>query len=381
MVALLVATPYLGWNTPPAVLAGAFQGDTPTLNSISAELITLYDRVNPAVVSIDAASTPSQDGSSSQNGTMLTAGSGFVYDQEGHIVTNAHNVAHADFIRVRFFNGVTALAQVAGIDANSDLAVLRVSELPDEVHPLPLADIEDVQTGGLVMAVGNPFGQANTMTVGIVSATGRLIPVEATGFNIPQSIQTDAAINLGSSGGPLVNTRGEVIGINARLATPGNPVNSGVAFAIPINVVKLVVPSLIQGQVHTWPWLGLDGFTLATLQARAMGLDMQQGVYVHAIIPGGPAEAAGLRGSNARVQAGGLPLPVGGDVIVEVDGRPVTSYADLLSEVVFSQAGITLPLTVLRDGQPISLDVTLDAQPENLASEDMPQPMPVSPGQ
>src|SRR5690606_9896833 len=203
----------------------------------------LYDQLNPGVVSIQTF----VEGSFGGQGQGLGAGSGFILDEAGHIVTNNHVVAGAAQITVKYFNDLEVEATVVGTDQDSDLAVLRVEQLPADVHPLPLADSDSVRTGEWVIAMGNPFGFESSMTIGIVSAVGRSIPSGVTPFSIPEAIQTDAAINPGNSGGPLLNLNGEVIGVNAQIRTdPGVRANSGVGFAIPSNVVRLVAPVLIE---------------------------------------------------------------------------------------------------------------------------------------
>jgi 2-alkenal reductase len=290
-----------------------------------------------------------------------------VLDPEGHIVTNNHVVADAQAVTVVFFNGLEAHAKVVGTDPDSDLAVLRVEALPEGVTPLPLADSDQVQVGEWVLAIGNPFGYGSSMSFGIVSAVGRAIESGATPFNIPQAIQTDAAINPGNSGGPLLNLRGEVVGVNAQIATGGAAANSGVGFAIPANVVRMVAPALISTGRYAWPWLGVRGESVNLLVAEANGLETQMGAYMHAVEPGGPAEEAGLRGSSGATRVNGVEIPAGGDVVVAVDGEAVQDFSALLAAVAFSQPGDTLDLTVLREGQQVQVPVTLAERPANAA--------------
>jgi S1-C subfamily serine protease len=320
----------------------------------------LYQAVGNGVVSIDVIV------SNSQGVPLGAAGSGFVIDNEGHIVTNNHVVGQADSVVVVFYNGFEAHAEIVGTDPDSDLAVIKVDELPEGVHPLPIGDSDTAQTGDMVVAIGNPFSQASSMSMGIVSATGRAIPSGATPFNIPQAIQTDAAINPGNSGGPLINLNGEVIGVNAQIATGGTvSANAGVGFAIPANVVRRVVPVLIEEGSYQWPWLGVSGGDVSIYLQEADNLPSQQGAYIASVEPGGPADNAGLEGSDGETQIDGINLPTGGDVVTEVDGLPVENFNDLLVQVASHQPGDTLTLTVLHNGQTQEVEVQLEPRPAN----------------
>jgi S1-C subfamily serine protease len=320
----------------------------------------LYQAVGDGVVSIQVIV-------SSDNGTPVgAAGSGFVIDDSGHIVTNNHVVGDAQNVVVVFYNGFEERAEIVGTDPDSDLAVIKVAELPEGVHPLAIGDSDTVKTGDMVVAIGNPFSQSSSMSMGIVSATGRAIPSGATPFNIPQAIQTDAAINPGNSGGPLINMDGEVIGVNAQIATGGGvSANAGVGFSIPSNVVRRVVPVLIQDGSYQWPWLGVSGGDVSIYLQEADNLPSQQGAYIASVEPGGPADKAGLQGSTTETQIDGIDLPTGGDVVTEVDGLPVENFNDLLVEVASRQPGDTMTLTLLHNGQTEEVDVTLEPRPEN----------------
>ncbi len=319
----------------------------------------LYRAVGDGVVSIQVI-VSSNDGI-----PMGGAGSGFVIDDAGHIVTNNHVVGDAENVVVVFYNGFEARAEIVGTDPDSDLAVIKVEELPEGVHPLAIGDSDTVQTGDMVVAIGNPFSQSSSMSMGIVSATGRAIPSGATPFNIPQAIQTDAAINPGNSGGPLINMDGEVIGVNAQIATNGVSANAGVGFSIPSNVVRRVVPVLIEEGSYQWPWLGVSGGDVSIYLQEADNLPSQQGAYIASVEPDGPADKAGLQGSDAETQIDGIDFPTGGDVVTEVDGLPVEDFNDLLVEVASRQPGDTMTLTVLHNGQTEEVDVQLEPRPEN----------------
>jgi 2-alkenal reductase len=321
------------------------------------ELVQLYAQVSPGVVNIAVFVEQ-------QGGTGQGAGSGFVLDDQGHIVTNNHVVADAAAVTVVFFDGTEAVAEVVGVDPDSDLAIVRVDQMPEGVHSLPLADSEQVAVGQWVSAIGNPFGLGTSMSVGIVSATGRMIASGATPFSIPEAIQTDAAINPGNSGGPLLNLDGEVVGVNAQIATGGANANSGVGFAIPANVVRRVAPALIESGRYQWPWLGISGDSVNLLVAEANGLPTQHGAYIHIVEPGGPAEAAGLRGSNDATGVNGVEVPVGGDVVIAADGEPVNNFTDLLAITSEHAPGDQIVLRVLRDGQEQDMTLTLEPRPQ-----------------
>lgn len=338
---------------PPGQSQPASPGFSPDL------LVNLYKQLNPGVVSIQVHIERGPISGSA-------AGSGFILDNAGHIVTNNHVVAGATQVTVIFYNAIEAEARIVGTDDDSDLAVIQVDRLAEGAHPLPLGDSDQVQVGEWVVAIGNPFGLSGSMTVGIVSAVGRMIPSAETPFTIPQAIQTDAAINPGNSGGPLLNLRGEIIGVNAQIATGGSPASAGVGFAIPSNVVRLVVPALIERGAYEWPWLGIQGTSVNLFIMRANRLETQQGAYVDSVIQDSPADRAGLRGSTGSRVVNGIEVPVGGDVIVEADGRPIRDFSDLLVAVAFKHPGDPLTLTILREGQRQQVTITLAPRPQSL---------------
>lgn len=299
------------------------------------------------------------------------AGSGFLLDDKGDIVTNNHVVADATQVTVAFYNGFQAEAKVLGTDPNSDLAVVRVDNLPKGVHPLPLGDSDQVQVGEWVVAIGNPFEESGTMTVGIVSAIGRTIPSGATQFNIPNAIQTDAAINPGNSGGPLIDMNGQVIGVNSQIETGGSTnASAGIGFAIPSNVVRKVAPVLINKGTYQWPWLGITGTAVTLGLAQANNLPTQQGAYIDQIVPNGPAAKAGLKGSTNSLGNNGI--PTGGDVVIAADGKQISSFDDLLVYISNKNPGDKVQLTVLRGGHQQEVTVTLEPRPANISQQQSP---------
>jgi len=340
--------------------------------------IEIYDRISPSVVNIRVVlggqattqpETPELPGFPFDGEIVPTQsqGSGFVFDDQGHIVTNNHVVANASRIIVTYSDGSEALAELVGADPDSDLAVIKVDTDPALLTPVPLSDSTSVRVGQIVVAIGNPFGLQNSFTTGVVSGLGRLLPtsVAAQGgrYSIPNIIQTDTAINPGNSGGPLLNLRGEVIGVNTAI-TSTTGISAGVGYAVPANIVARVVPELIRNGSVQHPWLGISGGTLNADLAEAMGLDRQQrGVLVSTVTPGSPADRAGLQPSTQEVTIDGLQAQVGGDVIIAIDDQTVRVFDDLLGYIFSSSVGDTVTLTILRDGQQQTVEVTLAARP------------------
>ncbi len=325
-------------------------------------LVQLYESVSPGVVSIQVYS---------DFGSGI--GSGFVIDKDGHIVTNYHVVELAREVEVHFQTGLKVYGEVIGEDLDSDLALIKVDVDPSQLTPLPLGDSDQLRVGQTVVAIGNPFGLSGTMTVGIISARGRTlesIRQTETGsfFSAGDLIQTDATINPGNSGGPLLNLNGEVIGINRALQTDGSaimgsPSNTGIGFAVSSNILKLVVPTLKEGNTYNYPYLGLSSLPSLTLaQSEFLGLPQATGAYIVEIVPGGPADQAGLRVGNQATSVGGL--SAGGDLIIRVDDQEVLEFSELLSYMMLNkQPGDTLDVTVLRNGEEMVLTVTLGERP------------------
>ncbi len=322
----------------------------------TALLVRIYEEVNPSVVYI---------------GTGEGSGSGFVWDTEGHIVTNFHVVHGAEEIRVRFWDGREASAEIVGEDADSDLAVIKVDPRGLELRPVRLGDSLKVRVGERAIAIGNPFGLVGTMTAGIVSAVGRSINAPSN-YLIPEAIQTDAAVNPGNSGGPLLNSRGEVIGIVSQIRSPVRA-NAGIGFAVPIHIAKRVVPGLIREGKYEHPFIGISGTTLSPEVNEVLGFPPDlRGAYVNKVVPGYGADKAGIRGGSERTDyvlgydEQGRPeyLYKGGDVIIAINDYPVRKFDDLLVYLFrYASPGDTVTLTVLRDGKEIKIPVTLTARP------------------
>lgn len=298
-------------------------------------------------------------------------GSGFVWDTDGHIVTNNHVVENALSIVVTFADSTQAIAEVIGTDSDSDLAVIKVDVAPEMLRPVMVGNSSALRVGQRVIAIGNPFGFDNTMTAGVISAIGRTIPGqlnELGTFSLPNMIQTDAAINPGNSGGPLFDIEGRVIGVNTLIysGTPG--ANSGVGFAIPIDKVSTVVPSLITEGIFETPYLGImSGRDLILNAELAQLLDLENvtyGILVTEVIPGGPSDEAGIRGSNREIEVPELGGPVitGGDVITAIDDVRTEQFDDLINYLDTRRAGDVVTLTIIRDGEEQQVPVTLGSR-------------------
>ncbi len=361
----LVPTATAPPSTPRAIVLIA----TPTplqaeaiaeIDTEDAWLINAYQRANPAVVYIQVMVN--------EQGTLLPlgTGAGFVIDTEGHIVTNAHVVEQADVVQVTFsYEGIIVDAQVLGQDPYSDLAVLKVDLPSEQLVPLQLGDSSALQVGQRVAAIGNPFGLEGTMTVGVISALGRTLPsqiLQANGrFSNPEIVQTDAAINPGNSGGPLLDTSGRVIGVNTAIRSETG-VNSGIGFSVPVNTLKRILPHLIEEGTYHYPYLGITSNTNVSVAQLAdpLGLSVSRGVLVAEVVPGTAAAQAGLRGGDREFEIMGIPVVVGGDIIVAIDGYDVDDYADFIAYLVReTKVKQTIVLTVVRDGEELKLPVTL----------------------
>jgi S1-C subfamily serine protease len=292
----------------------------------------------------------------------FATGSGFVYDLDGHVITNNHVIESADTIEVTFLDGTTVRASVAGTDPYSDMAVLNVRASREMLKPVILGNSSSLRVGETVYALGAPFGLSWSIAQGIVSQIGRMLPVSG-GYSIPGVIQVDAAINPGNSGGPLLDSLGEVVGVNTAIQSETG-VFSGVGFAIPSNLVKKVAPSLIRTGRYEHPWLGAGGMDVTPSIAEKMNLPEARGVLVSSVVKNGPADKAGIRGGNRTEIIDGINMSIGGDVITHMDGIVIRKFQDLLVYLEYSKRpGERTILTIIREGKVVTLDVTLGVRP------------------
>ncbi|UCG23224.1 MAG: trypsin-like peptidase domain-containing protein [Chloroflexota bacterium] len=311
-------------------------------------LIDLYRRANPAVVFIIV--------------PPIGSGSGFVFSQDGYIVTNNHVVENGREYEVVFAGGERRDAELVGADVDSDLAVIKVDALPDGVQPLPLGSSDDLAVGQFVVAIGNPFGEQGSMSLGIVSGLGRSLRSQrelqtGSSYSLPQVVQTDAPINPGNSGGPLLNLDGEVVGVNSAIASTSGS-NSGVGFSIPVKAVRRIVPSLIDDGSFEYPYMGAAFEDEISLDDQnTFDLPQTSGAYVVSITDGSPADEAGLRAASGTTGRGG-------DLIIAIDENPIVDFDDLNSYLALETVvGQTILIRVLRDGQTLDLPLTLGERP------------------
>jgi S1-C subfamily serine protease len=353
-------------------------------SSTSTSLPDVFQKVENSVVQITSTtSNPNEiiiDNGVPATGKRMALGSGFVYDNKGHIVTNYHVVTGTRKADVTFTDGNTYSANVVGKDPNSDLTVLQITGdfSQEKVIPIPLANSSAVRPGEQVIAIGNPFGLSGTITTGIVSAKARLLPNSDTGFSIPDTIQTDAAINPGNSGGPLLNSQGQVIGMNTAIFS-STGVYSGVGFAIPSNTIAKEVPLLIKNGSYAHPWLGISGGKITPDIATPVGLPSNyKGVIVASVQPDSPAEKAGLKGLSQ--DDSGTPSQTG-DIITAIDGHPVRQIDDIINYIESQKnVGDNIKLTVNRNGQIMDLTATLQTRPSVSAASSSSEDQNQSPG-
>lgn len=339
-------------------------------------MINIYQDLLPSVVHIRVSSRLDTGSLSPSNPRIPPAqdprdffqqgeGSGFIWDDDGHIVTNNHVIRDADRVIVTFADRVQIEAKVIGTDPDSDLAVLELVEKKEGSRPVTLGDSDTLQVGQMAVAIGNPFGQQFTMTTGIVSALGRTINSSNSAFSIPEVVQTDAPINPGNSGGPLLDRFGRVIAINTQIISRSG-VSSGVGFAVPISIAKRVIPALIEDGHYDYSWLGITGSSLRSEIAVNMDLPKNTGGALIIQVSGdSPADDAGLKGSGESFIIDGIEFPSGGDIIVAIDGETITRMADLIAYLVSNtQPGDKVVMEVIRsDEGRIELDVTLGKRP------------------
>ena len=350
----------VGTDATASALLAAFEG----------VLSNIYESVVPSVVYIrvpNPASSALQGVQGVPDELLWSAGSGFAWDDEGHIVTNHHVVEDVivsrDEVTVIFADSTQAKGRVVGGDPHSDLAVIKLERGDWDLQPVLLGDSGNVKVGQLTVAIGAPFGQEFTMTSGIVSGVGRNISGQ-TQFTIPEAIQTDSAINPGNSGGPLIDRRGQVIGINTRIISRSGSF-SGVGMAVPINIAKRVVPSLISDGEFDYPWLGINIATVTDPYLDEMDLPGgTRGALVIATMDDSPADRAGLKGSDSTVDIDGAPYPSGGDIILAIGPNQVSNSSELIAHLTYHNSpGDTVTLAILRDGHREEIEVTLGHRP------------------
>ncbi len=342
-------------DSPETVVQQVTAG-VPTASSSGLSVGQIYNRANKGVVEITVSAGSSELG---EGGGGQAQGSGFVYDKDGHVVTNQHVVADADTARVTFWNGDTYDATVVGTDPSTDLAVLKVDAPASVLNPLALGDSSELAVGDGVVAIGSPFGLEQTVTAGIVSALERQMEAP-NGFTINDSIQTDAAINHGNSGGPLLDLEGHVVGVNAQISSESGG-NDGVGFSIPSNTVETIVSQILSDGAVEHAYLGVGVATIS--ESAADELNSAAGVALTEVRADTPAAEAGLRAGTGTTTIDGRQYPTGGDVVTEVDGEAVATAEDLQRAIDAKKPGDTITLNVVRGGDSRTVEVTLDSRP------------------
>ncbi|MDH3191359.1 MAG: trypsin-like peptidase domain-containing protein [Nitrosopumilus sp.] len=318
-------------------------------------LIEIFEKSESGVVRVNVQRSEDISG-------LNGVGSGFVFDKKGHIITNAHVINDARKVIVTFLDGRSYNAEVIGYDKFTDIGVIKVNADLKLLHPLTLGDSSNLKVGEQIAAIGNPFGLSGSMTSGIVSQLGRLLP-SGSGYSIPDVIQTDAAINPGNSGGPLLNMRGEIIGINTAIQSATGEF-TGVGFAVPSKTIAKIVPSLISRGEYDHPWIGISGRDIDPDLAKILKLNEAVGFLIVTVIEDSPADKAGLHGSEDSVSVDGINYPKGGDIILSVDGIEVRKIDDILIHLQRAKSvGDEMVLEILRDGRTTNIVITLQERP------------------
>lgn len=330
-------------------------GETFSDYSKKLSLIEIFEKSEPGVVRINVQRADQSNGTGG-------VGSGFVFDKQGHIITNAHVVKNVKKVVVTFLDGRSYNADIVGFDEYTDIGVIKVNADLSLLQPLPLGDSANLKVGEPIAAIGNPFGLSGSMTSGIISQLGRLLPSGA-GYSIPDVIQTDAAINPGNSGGPLLNMRGEIVGINTAIqSTTGE--FTGVGFAVPSQTLAKIVPKIIENGKYQHPWIGIAGRDIDPDLAKVLNLNDAVGFLVITVVDNSPAAKAGMHGSNETVEVDGIKYPIGGDVILSVDGKQVRKIDDILIHLQRAKSiGDEMVLEVLREGRTTNITITLEERP------------------
>ena len=316
-------------------------------------LIDIFEKSEASIVQVSVVRGESDGG----------MGSGFVYSDEGYVITNQHVVQDAERVMITFLDGEAYIGNVIGTDRDLDIAVVKVEPTNTYLQPIKIGDSSKLKVGEKIAAIGNPFGLSGSMTSGIVSQMGRLLPQE-TGYSIPDVIQTDAAINPGNSGGPLINMKGEVVGINTAIQSATGEF-SGIGFAVPSNTVKKVVPVLIQDGEFKHPWMGISGTDVDPELAEVRGLNSSKGFLVVSVIEGSPAETAGLLGVTETKETDGREFALDGDIILSIDGETVRKISDILVHLQREKSvGDEMVLSVNRGGEILELTMVLEERPQ-----------------
>ena len=329
------------------------------LSADERDTIEVYRRATPAVVNITTQAVEWNFfyGPVPSGGT----GTGFIVNPDGTIVTNYHVVRDAQQIVVTRIDGSSDSAQLVGFDPLTDLAVVKIDPEGARLATLPLGDSSQLQVGQKVLAIGNPFGLQATLTTGVVSALQRTLRTPG-GAIIDEAIQTDAAINPGNSGGPLLDSQGRVVGVNTMIFTPSGG-SVGIGFAIPVNTVRFILGDLVRYGKHKRPWLGISSLEVAPELAAALSLPVKAGILVAEVVPGGPADRAGLRGGRRNIVVGRMRFPTGGDIIVSIDGHKVESQTDINLTLFKKRPGDTVEVVFYRGGQKQTAQVVLAERP------------------
>ena len=366
----------INWSEAIAQQSNDNSSNVVSNNSLSASILTsdamtlpqIFNKTENSVVQITSTS-PISNSLVIRNGEQIpqnvALGSGFVYDQDGHILTNYHVISDPNSVEVTFVDGDSYSAKVIGQDPYSDIAVLQITDdgFQKQIPPLKAANSSALQVGEQVIAIGNPFGLSGTLTSGVISQMGRVLPNDITGYSISNIIQTDAAINPGNSGGPLLNTKGEMVGVNTAIFS-NTGVYSGVGFAIPSNMVQKVVSSLLKNGSYEHPYMGITGITVSPEISNATHLNDTKGILVVDITADSPADKAGIRGGDVLTTVDGQDIRLGGDIIVAIDDQSVRAMEDLLSYLEEKKAvGDNIELSVIRDGKTQHIDMILTARP------------------
>ena len=320
-------------------------------------LTEIFERTEESVVQVNIRS----DNAINNRGNM---GSGFVYKDDGYIITNHHVVDNAERVTITFLDGESYIAKIIGTDADLDIAVLKVEIGSTYLQPIPIGDSSHLKVGEPIAAIGNPFGLSGSMTSGIISQIGRLLPQDS-GYSIPDVIQTDAAINPGNSGGPLLNMKGEVVGMNTAIQSATGEF-TGVGFAVPSNTIKKVVPVLIRDGIFHHPWMGISGSDVDPDLAKIRELNSSKGFLIATVIEGSPADAAGLQGVTITKEIDGREYALDGDIIIKIDDVVVRKISDILIHLQREKSiGDELIMTVNRDGTMIEAVLVLGERPQN----------------